>query len=218
MIKIVMQRRTILNLLPAVFSLPWTLPLLLPSTLLRAGSARADNAAPSDSIFGFTVKLLDGTTQQLAAYRGKVVLVVNTASQCRYTPQYEGLEKLYQEYRGRGLVILGFPSNDFRGKEPGNAAEIGSFCRTRYGVTFPMFDKVQVIEPDACPLYRFLSTKSGPPKWNFHKYLVSKDGQVIQAFQSEITPDNPLLKSAIEAALQSPHPAEAAKDSQNAAR
>ena len=106
--------------------------------------------------------------------------------------------------RERGFLILAFPSNDFRGKEPGTAAEIGAFCRSRYGVTFPLFDKVNTIDPDASPLYRFLAKKHGPPQWNFHKYLIGKDGQVLQAFKSELTPDTPAIHSAIEAALSAP--------------
>jgi glutathione peroxidase len=148
--------------------------------------------------------LLDGKVQALSEYRGKVVLVVNTASQCRFTPQYEGLEKLYQAYRARGFLVLAFPSNDFRGREPGTAAEIGSFCKTRYGVTFPIFEKVNTIEPDASELYRFLAQRHGPPTWNFHKYLIGKDGQVLQAFKSSVTPDDPALRGAVEVALQTP--------------
>ena len=177
--------------------------VLLPAALALFGckSAHDGKDTPAHSVFEFSPKLLDGKPQSLATYKGKVLLVVNTASQCRYTPQYDGLEKLYQAYRERGFVILGFPSNDFRGKEPGTASEIGAFCRTRYGVTFPLFDKVNTIEPDASPLYRFLAQKHGPPQWNFHKYLIGKDGQVLQAFKSEVTPDTAALRSAIEAAL-----------------
>jgi glutathione peroxidase len=176
---------------------------LLPAALALSGCTPAHDgkADPAHSFFDLNAKLLDGKMQPLATYRGKVLLVVNTASQCRYTPQYDGLEKLYQAYRERGFLILAFPSNDFRGKEPGTAAEIGAFCRSRYGVTFPLFDKVNTIEPDASPLYRFLAKKHGPPQWNFHKYLIGKDGQVLQSFKSEITPDTAAIHSAIEAAL-----------------
>ncbi len=178
--------------------------VLLSAALALPGcskSAPAGKGESAHSLFEFSPKLLDGKPQSLETYRGKVILVVNTASQCRYTPQYEGLEKLYQDYKGRGFIILAFPSNDFRGKEPGSPSEIGAFCRTRYGVTFPLFDKVNTIEPDASPLYRFLAEKHGPPQWNFHKYLIGKNGQVLQAFKSEITPDTAALRSAIEAAL-----------------
>jgi glutathione peroxidase len=190
--------------------LPMALPLLgsapapAPVTGTGAGAAHAGTAESIHSFFDLSAKLLDGKMQPLAAYRGKVLLVVNTASQCRFTPQYEGLEKLYQAYRARGLVVLAFPSNDFRGREPGTAAEIGTFCRSRYGVSFPIFDKVNTIEPDASQLYRFLAKNHGPPQWNFHKYLVSKDGQVLQSFKSEVLPDAPALLGAIEAALQMP--------------
>jgi glutathione peroxidase len=180
--------------------LPAVLPLLR-SAPARGQDAKADSA---HSIFDFNMRLLDGKVQPLAQYRGKVVLVVNTASQCRFTPQYEGLERLYQAYRARGFLVLAFPSNDFRGREPGSAAEIGTFCRTHYGVTFPIFEKVNTIEPDASQLYRFLAQRHGPPQWNFHKYLIGKDGQVLAAFQSAITPEDPTLRSAVEAALQTP--------------
>jgi len=178
--------------------------VLLPALLALYGCSKSTHdgkGEPAHSLYDFSPKLLDGKPQSLSTYRGKVILVVNTASQCRYTPQYEGLEKLYQTYKDRGFVILAFPSNDFRGKEPGTASEIGTFCRTRYGVTFPLFDKLNTIDPDASPLYRFLAQKHGPPQWNFHKYLIGKDGQVLQAWKSEITPDTAAVHSAIEAAL-----------------
>jgi glutathione peroxidase len=174
----------------------------LPSLFLTV--AAAEPANPNSSLFAFSAKLLDGTPQPLSAYKGKVVLVVNTATLCRYAPQFTGLEKLYQAYREQGFVILAFPSNDFRGKEPGSASEIGAFCRAHYGVSFPMFEKVNVIDPDASPLYKFLALRHGPPKWNFYKYLISKDGQVRAAFPSDMVPENPVIRGAIEAALKGP--------------
>lgn len=153
------------------------------------------------SLHDLTVQTIDRQPQSLAAYKGKVALVVNTASECGYTPQYEGLEALYREYAGRGLVVLGFPSNDFGGQEPGTEAEIKSFCSTRYNVTFPMFAKVITKGPDQSPVYRFLTAHQDPPKWNFHKYLVGKDGEVIRSFPHKTKPTDKDLRSAIESAL-----------------
>ena len=191
--------------------------LLVPSMALLLASALAVSAEPGagkpsppaaskdaagGSFFDLTSKTLDGKPQPLSAYRGKVVLVVNTASQCGYTPQYEGLEKLYKDYKDRGVVILGFPSNDFGEQEPGNAPEIAKFCKVRFGVTFPLFEKSRTKGPDATPVYRFLAARHGEPQWNFHKYLVGKDGRVRHAYPSGITPDSTELRSAIDAALK----------------
>jgi len=154
------------------------------------------------SLHELTLPALDGTAQTFAAYQGRVVLAVNVASECGFTPQYAGLQKLYEQYRERGLVVLGFPCNQFGGQEPGTAAQIGAFCQKNYGVTFPLFQKLDVKGPAQAPLYQFLTAKHGEPAWNFHKYLVGKDGQVIQAFSSRVAPDGTELKAAIEAALR----------------
>ncbi len=136
------------------------------------------------------------------AYGGKVVLVVNTASRCAYTPQYEGLEALYARYRERGLVVLGFPSNDFGGQEPGSERQIQDFCRLTYGVRFPMFEKTHAAEGRAGPLYRRLAESAGEyPRWNFHKYLLDRDGRVVHSFSSGVRPESPDLVRAIEALL-----------------
>jgi glutathione peroxidase len=156
------------------------------------------------SLYDLTVKTLEGAPQPLSAYKGQVVLVVNTASECGYTPQYEGLEKLHKAYQGKGLSVIGFPSNDFGGQEPGTAAEIRSFCNLHYSVTFPLFEKVQTKGSGQSPVYAFLSAKHGEPKWNFHKYLVGKDGQVLRAFPSRVAPDSPELRQAIDEALAKP--------------
>lgn len=153
------------------------------------------------SLYQLTVKNLAGKDTALAEYTGKVALVVNTASECGYTPQYEGLEKLYQELSGKGVVVLGFPSNDFGGQEPGTADQIQTFCKTKYGIKFPMFEKVATKGGTKHPVYQFLTAKHGEPKWNFHKYLVGKDGKVIAAFPSSVTPDSPELRAAITKAL-----------------
>ncbi len=145
---------------------------------------------------------LSGANESLAAYQGKVVLVVNVASECGYTPQYAGLEKLYEAYKDKGFVILGFPCNQFGGQEPGGAEQIQSFCTKNYGVSFPLFAKVDVKGAQQSPVYAFLSTGVGEPKWNFHKYLVGKDGKVIQAYGSAVEPLGAELKAAVEAALK----------------
>ncbi|MEG2806043.1 glutathione peroxidase [Stenotrophomonas sp.] len=135
-------------------------------------------------------------------YGGKVLLVVNTASKCGYTPQYEGLEALQQKYAARGFSVLGFPSNDFKGQEPGSEAQIQEFCTLTYGVKFPMFQKVQVTGAQATPLYQRLAAATGvQPGWNFHKYLIARDGRVVAQFPSKIKPDDADLVAAIEREL-----------------
>lgn len=155
----------------------------------------------ASSVHEFTLPSIDGAPAPLAQYNGKVLLLVNVASKCGYTPQYEGLEALYQKYKDRGLVVLGFPANNFGAQEPGTNEEIKTFCTRNYKVTFPMYSKVSVKGGDQTPLYGFLSTKAGEPKWNFTKYLAGKDGQIIQRFDSGVKPDSPELAQAIEAAL-----------------
>ncbi len=154
------------------------------------------------SFFEITVKTLDGKPESMADFKGKVVLAVNVASECGYTPQYEGLQKLYADFKGRGLVVLGFPCNQFGGQEPGSAEQIQAFCSTKFHVGFPLFEKLEVKGPNQAPIYAFLTAKHGEPAWNFHKYLVGKDGQVIAAFKSGVTPDSSELRGAIEAALK----------------
>jgi glutathione peroxidase len=153
------------------------------------------------SLYDLTVHTLAGAPQPLSTYRGKVALVVNLASECGFTPQYAELEKLYEEYKDRGLVILGFPSNDFGGQEPGSPEQIQNFCTKNYGVQFPLFEKVVTKGADRSPVYQLLAEKHGDPKWNFHKYLVSKDGAVLQAFTSKVAPESKELRAAIDAAL-----------------
>lgn len=135
-------------------------------------------------------------------FAGKVLLVVNTASKCGYTPQYDGLEALHAELSDQGFAVLGFPSNDFAGQEPGSEEQIRDFCTLTYGVKFPMFEKVTVKGENADPFYRQLAADGGgEPGWNFHKYLIGKDGKVISGFPSKVAPDAPELRAAIEAAL-----------------
>lgn len=153
------------------------------------------------SFFDLTAKTLDGKPQPLSAYRGQVVLVVNTASECGFTPQYAGLEKLHQEYKGKGFAVLGFPSNEFGGQEPGTAEQIANFCSTKYGTTFPLFEKVHTKGPEQSPVYALVTKQHGEPRWNFHKYLIGKDGQVLAAFSSKVTPESAELRGAIDQAL-----------------
>jgi glutathione peroxidase len=154
------------------------------------------------SLYDLTVDTLDGKPQPLSIYKGKVALVVNTASECGFTPQYAGLEKLYEDYKDKGFVILGFPSNDFGGQEPGSPEQIKKFCEVNYHVRFPLFEKVKTKGDGQSPVYVFLTEKSDPPKWNFHKYLVGRDGKVLAAFPSKVEPGSAELKSAIDTALK----------------
>jgi glutathione peroxidase len=138
----------------------------------------------------------------LCQFRGKVLLVVNTASECGYTPQYEGLEKLYRRYRDRGLVVLGFPANDFGGQEPGSNKQIAEFCQVNYGVTFPVFAKSSVVGTNANTVFRELATTTGSaPRWNFHKYLVDRSGMPVAAFATRVEPLDPKLTREIERLL-----------------
>lgn len=158
-------------------------------------------AAPR-ALHEFSVNAIDGKLQPLAPYQGKVVVVVNVASKCGFTPQYEGLEALYRKFKDKGLVILGFPSNDFMWQEPGSNEEIAQFCKRTYDVTFPMFAKVSVRGGSQHPVYKFLTAQKGGVSWNFNKFLVGKDGQVIEKFGSTVKPDAPEFVSAIERALR----------------
>lgn len=149
-------------------------------------------------------RLQDNAPQNLCQYAGKVVLVVNTASYCGFTSQYQGLEALYTRYQAQGLVILGFPTNDFGQQEPGSSKQIADFCFNTYGVKFPMMDKTVVAGPKRNAFYAALAKASGKaPQWNFHKYLIDRKGQVIGSFASEITPENVTLVKAVETALTS---------------
>ncbi len=177
-----------------------------------------DAKAPA-SVHDFTMKRIDGTSEALSAYAGKVVLIVNVASKCGYTKQYEGLQKLYTEKKDAGLVILGFPANDFGGQEPGSNSEIATFCTSNFGVTFPMFEKIDVAGAEAHPLFKFLAAQPAPaggePKWNFTKYLVGRDGKVVQRFDSKVSPQDAELVKKIDellAAKVEPAKKDAGKD------
>lgn len=169
-----------------------------------APAPTAQGAAAQESIHGLKMKRIDATETELSSFAGKVLLVVNTASECGFTPQYEGLQALHAKYENRGFAVLGFPSNDFGGQEPGEAQEIATFCKSRYGVTFPMFEKVQTTGPQRSELYKILATAKGEPGWNFHKYLVDKHGVPVAAWGSMTKPESPEIAHAIETALATP--------------
>ena len=157
------------------------------------------------SLYDLKVTTLSGQPADLAAFRGKVTVVVNVASRCGYTPQYAGLEKLYREMAPRGVTVLGFPSNDFGGQEPGTPEEIQTFCKLTYDVTFPLFAKAATkAGPGQSPVYAFLGEGGNLPQWNFAKYVVDKNGKVVAFFPSRVTPDAPELRAAIEKALTAP--------------
>jgi len=165
-------------------------------------------AMAASSVHEFTLKAIDGKSVALSNFKGQIMLLVNVASQCGYTPQYEGLEKLYEIYKSRGFVITGFPANNFGGQEPGTDSEIQTFCKSKYGVTFPMFSKISVAGSDQAPLYRFLTDRTANPKtggeiqWNFTKFLVDREGKVIQRFEPATEPLSKELVLAIETALK----------------
>jgi glutathione peroxidase len=165
-------------------------------------------ALAASSVHEFTLDAINGTPTPLASFKGKVMLIVNVASQCGYTPQYEGLQALYAKYKDQGLVITGFPANNFGGQEPGTNAEIGAFCKSKFGVTFPMFSKISVEGSDKATLYQFLTDKKVNPKtggaiqWNFTKFLVDRNGKVIQRFEPDVEPLSAGPVSAVEAALK----------------
>jgi glutathione peroxidase len=160
------------------------------------------------SVLDFTMKSIDGKEVKLNSYRGKVVMIVNVASRCGFTPQYEGLQRIYQKYEGQGFVILGFPANNFMGQEPGTDEEIKSFCSLKYNVTFPMFSKISVKGADIHPLYKFLTDKTTDPAfggdiaWNFNKFLIDKNGNVIARFASSDKPESDKVVQSIESALK----------------
>lgn len=171
-------------------------------------NSNAQTKKAMTSIYDIPVKTIDGKPATLGQYKGKVLLIVNVASKCGYTPQYEGLEKIYKQYQAKGLVVLGFPANNFGGQEPGTEAEIVTFCSTNYGVTFPMFSKLSAAGADIHPLYKFLTEKETNPNfagkinWNFNKFLIDKNGNPIARFDSADKPESVKVTQAIEQALK----------------
>ncbi len=176
--------------------------LLTGLVTLMAGSSFA-----ASNVYDFTLPSIDGKPMPLADFKGKVILVVNVASKCGYTPQYTALEALYEKYKDQGFVIVGFPANNFGAQEPGTNAEIKTFCSRTYNVTFPMYSKISVKGDDQAPLYKYLTKDtpapiSGDIKWNFTKFLVDRNGKVVQRFESAVTPDSPEVTSAVEKLLK----------------
>lgn len=177
--------------------------------LIFTGFLMASQSALAQGLLDQNYRALAGKTavNLKEAYGGDVILVVNTASKCGFTPQYEGLEALQRKYAARGFTVLGFPSNDFMGQEPGEEAQIKEFCTLTYGVKFPMFEKVHVKGDEATPLYRELAKATGvSPGWNFHKYLIARDGTVVANFPSKVKPDDAALVAAIERELKAKGP------------
>ena len=172
------------------------------------GSAAVDEKMPQKSVLEFTMKNIDGEDVKLSAYAGKVLLLVNVASKCGYTSQYKGLESIYEKYKEQGLVVMGFPANNFFWQEPGTNEEIKTFCSTKYNVTFPMFAKISVKGGKIHPLYKFLTGKETNPEfggsisWNFNKFLVDRSGKVVARFGSKDEPESPNVVQAIEQALK----------------
>ena len=169
--------------------------------------------ASASSLYDIPLKDIDGKSTSLSAYKGKVLLVVNVASKCGLTPQYSSLEGLKKKYESRGFTVLGFPCNQFAGQEPGTNEEIKQFCSSKYNVSFPLFDKLEVNGPNRHPLYVALAGQGSPfpgdIKWNFNKFLLGRDGKILKRFEPKVTPDSPEVTQAIEAALGAPAPTQA---------
>jgi glutathione peroxidase len=182
------------------------LPALGLLTFFAAPASGGDGEQPT-SVLGFKMKDIDGAEVPLSRYQGKVLLIVNTASQCGLTPQYKGLEALYEKYKGQGLEVLAFPANEFGAQEPGTNEQIKEFCTTKYNVTFPVFSKIVVKGQEIDPLYAFLTSESTNPghageiKWNFAKFLVDRKGQVVARFDPKTTPESEEVVKAVEKAI-----------------
>jgi glutathione peroxidase len=175
---------------------------MLPAIMMLAGATFA-----ASNIYDFTLPSIDGKPMPLANFKGKVILVVNVASKCGFTPQYTALQAVYQKYKDSGLVVLGFPANNFGAQEPGTNEEIKTFCTRKYTVTFPMYSKISVKGDDQAPIYQYLTktadpTHTGDIKWNFTKFLVDRQGNVVARFEPEVTPDSSGVTSAIEKLLK----------------
>ena len=193
--------------LKMVTALALSLGLASGLSQVRAQGARpaeGAKAAMDKSVLQFTMKLNDGKEKKLADYKGKVLLIVNTASECGFTPQYKGLEEVYKKYKDKGFVILAFPANNFGAQEPGTDAQIKEFCTLKYKVTFPLFAKTSVKGADINPLYKFLTTQAGfdgDISWNFNKFLVDRSGKVVARYDSKVTPESETLVKEVEALL-----------------
>lgn len=187
----------------AIIAVLAIISVILVSLKLNSTTVNKNMSNDPINITGVTVHNIDGQEVSLSGYKGKVLMIVNVASYCGYTPQYTGLENIYEKYKDRGFEILAFPSNDFGGQEPGTNEEIKSFCSTKYNVTFQLFDKIKVLGSDKSPLYAKLINFSpaGDVSWNFEKFLIDKNGNVVARFKSKITPESELITSAIEQEL-----------------
>ncbi len=182
--------------------------VVVSSILIAKNLTSPAPASVAKSVHEFSVKNIDGQEVKLSAYKGKVALVVNVASKCGYTPQYDGLQAIYTKYKDQGLVVLGFPANNFMGQEPGTNEEIKTFCQTKFNVSFPLFAKISVKGDDMHPLYQFLTSKETNPEfagnitWNFNKFLVDQNGKIIARFDTKEKPEGEKITQAIEAALK----------------
>jgi glutathione peroxidase len=177
-------------------------PVLALALAVPAAPLAAGGPVSPESFYALKTTTLAGQPADLAQYKGRVAVVVNVASKCGYTPQYTGLEKLYEDYKDKGVVVLGFPSNDFGGQEPGTPEEIADFCKKNYGVSFPLFSKVVTkAGGEQSPVYSYLGASGQLPSWNFGKYVVGKDGKVVAFFPSKVTPESKELRDAIDGAL-----------------
>ncbi len=174
-----------------------------PAATKQEAPAATEQDAGAGSVLAGSLPLLDGEQQDLAEYRGDVVLVVNTASECGFTPQFDGLERLYREHRDRGFVILGFPADDVANQEPRDDAEIAEFCKENFGVSFPMFAKSNLVSEPLNPVFEHLNAAAGPPTWNFNKYLLDRDGEVVEHYEAGAGPDDPALNARIDELLRS---------------
>lgn len=189
----------------------YALPLLIGCSANNMETSAKTSTEPTTelatNLYDFTLTDIDGKPVKLEKYKGKVLLIVNVASKCGLTPQYNGLQKLYSENKDKGLVVLGFPANNFGGQEPGTEEEIKTFCTTNYNVTFPMFSKVSVKGNDTHPLFKWLIASSDRPteeiEWNFAKFLVGRDGKLVKRFSPRETPDSETVKTAVNKALAS---------------
>ena len=174
--------------------------MMISPMFTRAAESSAPTTQPASPL-EFTVKDIDGKDVNLADYQGKVVMIVNVASKCGFTPQYKGIEELYRKYKDKGFVVIGFPANNFKNQEPGTNEQIKEFCTEKYDVTFPMMSKISVKGDDQHPIYKILTDAKGEVKWNFNKFLVGRDGKIIERFDSKVKPDDAKLTEAIEKAL-----------------
>jgi glutathione peroxidase len=185
-----------------------TIPtLMMVMVFLATGCMAQQKETTVNSLYDIEVNTIEGEPVKMEQYNGKVLLIVNTASKCGFTGQYDGLQKLYETYKDQGFVVLGFPANDFMRQEPGSNEEIQSFCKLNYGVTFPLFEKIAVKGKEQHPLYAYLTSKttnpefSGKISWNFNKFLISRDGKIVNRFGSRAAPDDSVMTAAVEAEI-----------------